>query len=64
MKRARFRELANIKWGKAIHVAAESQLADATCEGTRGSNDSRNGEDTGTIDVRGSTETMEDNRIS
>ena len=63
-KRARFRELANIRWGKATKVAAESQLADETRVGTRGSNGDREGEDTGAIDVRGSTETMEDDRNS
>ena len=63
-KRTRFRDLANIRWGKATKVAAESQLADETRVGTRGSNGDREGEDTGAIDVRGSTETMEDDRNS
>ena len=63
-KRTRFRDLANIRWGKATKVAAESQLADETRVGTRGSNGDREGEDTGAIDIRGSTETMEDDRNS
>ena len=60
MKIARFRELTSIRQGKASNVVAESQFADTTRVDTCGSNGGRDGEDTGDIDVRGSTETMED----
>ena len=57
--------MANIRWGKANNVTAESQLVDETRAGTRGSYDGGgDGEDTGAIDARGNSETMEDNEHS